>query len=188
MSVIKHGPKLLFVRLEVEPQEIPDLLNAHSKKWEPPGRLEALAGDLCARDFPDAPSAEFAEEVVKWGRGQRFVGRFREKNTDQQIASALRRAGSLAQDDQITLAVSEVQQLKHLGQSFASKLVRFICPQRAVILDEVIRGALGYRDSPEGYGEFLSDCHIVLDAARDFFPDLRICDVEAAIFAKLQGY
>ena len=86
------------------------------------------------------------------------------------------------------MAVTEVQQLNQLGQSFASKLVRFICPTQAVILDEVIRGALGYRENADGYAEFLSDCRTLLEGAESSCRDIRICDVEAAIFAKIQGY
>lgn len=188
MPVVQQGTRVLFVRLDLDPAEIPSLLAAHRRKWEPPDRLEALAESLVAQDFPDAAAGQFAEQVVRWGGGQRFVGRFRQKNSDQKIASTLRQAATLADIGKTTLAVAHVQLLDQLGQSFASKLVRFICPTRAVILDEVIRGALGYRESSDGYEEFLQDCRLVLNAARVQLPELRICDVEAAIFAKIQGY
>lgn len=186
--IITQGSRLLFVRLELEPDEIPNLLTAHRKRWEPPDRLENEAQALIAQDFPEGVAAEFAEDVVKWGRGHRFVGRFRQKNSDRAIASALRQAVAQVRKDQVTQAVSHVQQLGQLGQSFASKLVRFLCPDRAVILDEVIRTSLGYKNSLRGYEEFLIDCQYVLEHAQPTLPHLRICDVEAAIFAKIQGY
>jgi hypothetical protein len=61
-------------------------------------------------------------------------------------------------------------------------------PAAAVILDEVIRGALGYRESRDGYQEFLDDCQTSLALLAPYHPQLRICDVEAAVFAKIQGY
>ena len=81
MPIVTKGQKFLFVRLEMEPEEIPGLLKAHRENWAPPERLEEEAELLCAEGFPDAPSANFAEKVVRWGGGQRFVGRFRQKNS-----------------------------------------------------------------------------------------------------------
>ena len=91
-------------------------------------------------------------------------------------------------DGDAAAAVSSLQQLRYLGQSFASKVARFLSPNTAVILDEVIRGALGYRESQDGYLEFLDDCQTTLSLLAPHHPQLRICDVEAAIFAKIQGY
>lgn len=188
MPIIQQGTQFLFVRMNLDPVDIPGLLAAHRNKWGPPERLEAEGARLTEMGFPDAAAGEFAIQVVKWGKGYRFVDRFRQKNSDQKIAAALRRAADLANNGKPTLAVSHVQQLEQLGQSFASKLVRFICPTRAVVLDDVIRSSLGYRNSPEGYAEFLQDCQFVLNNALTHLPNLRVCDVEAAIFAKLQGY
>jgi hypothetical protein len=188
MPILQQGSQFLFVRMDLDPAEIPNLLAAHRKHWKSPERLEAEGARLVAQGFPDTDTGQFAHQVVEWGGGHRFVDRFRQKNTDQKIASALRHAADLANNEKPTLAVSHVQQLDQLGQSFASKLVRFICPTRAVILDDVIRSSLGYRNSPDGYEEFLRDCQFILEKALPEFPELRVCDVEAAIFAKLQGY
>ncbi|HEX5279696.1 MAG TPA: hypothetical protein VFW28_06430 [Micropepsaceae bacterium] len=188
MPVLIENGVCRFVRLEINPQEIPVLLAAHHDVWEPPDHLEATAQELCAQDFPDDRSARFAEEVIRWGGGHRFVGRFREMNANADIAEALRRAAALADQGAVSQAVAWVQTLNYLGQSFASKLVRFIRPERAVILDDVIRSSLGYLDNEQGYDEFLSDCRQVLDLALQEQPQLRVCDIEAAVFAKLQGY
>jgi hypothetical protein len=92
-------------------------------------------------------------------------------------------------------AVARVQALNHLGQSFASKQIRFLAPNKAVILDKVIRTGLGYAETVDGYKAFLADCEEILRSARSD-PRiggargslLRICDVEAALFSKLQNY
>ena len=187
MPVLVDGGICRFVRLAITPQEIPELLKAHRRVWAPPDELEAVARALREGDFPEKRSAEFAESVIRWGRGQRFVDRFLHGNSATDIAAALRRAVDMADQGNVSRGVAEVQQLNYLGQSFASKLVRFLCPDRAVILDDVIRSSLGYMDTREGYDEFLADCTAVLNLAREQCPSLRVCDVEAAIFAKLQG-
>jgi hypothetical protein len=77
--------------------------------------------------------------------------------------------------------------LPYFRMSFASKIIRFIYPDRAVIFDSVIRSGLGYPESADGYGAFLDDCQAILDRSRTEYPELRVCDIEAAIFMKLRG-
>lgn len=189
MVLERNGPSFSFTRLVLDPTEIPGLLTRHREKWEPPDRLERLASGL-RPEYPPQACHFVAWEVIKWGRGYRFVGRFAEKNPPDRVADRLREAADLVDRQRIPEAVEHVQGLEQLGQSFASKIVRFMFPDRAVILDAVIRQKLGYREDRHGYGEFLSDCHVILKAANEELPDraLRVCDVEAAIFAKLQDY
>jgi len=133
-------------------------------------------------------SMRFATGVILWGGGHRFSGRFQAKNAAEEVAAALEKSVDLTDQGHAGEAVEVVQQLEQLGQSFASKIVRFLRPEKAVILDSIIRNALGYAESTEGYEEFLADCRTIRDDAKDTNPGLRVCDVEAAIFAKIQGY
>ena len=93
--------------------------------------------------------------------------------------------------------VEQIQCLKGLGQSFASKQLRFLVPKRAVILDDRIREKLGYEKTVCGYTEFLTDCHKLLKYAeksqdlhaklrRELGTDLYVCNIEAALYAKIQ--
>lgn len=188
MPVILHDGCLTFVRLELAPSELAGLLARHRTQWQPPERLEGMAAKLVADNFPEGDAATFCVSVIKWGRGDRFAGRFVARNTPEQIATALREATALVDNGLCPEAVTRVQQLGQLGQSFASKIVRFIRPRHAVIMDSVIRNSLGYSETEAGYGAFLSDCLAILDAVKDKFPHWRVCEIEAAIFAKIKGY
>ena len=177
-----------FVRLKLSPGEIPELLRRHAENYPGAREYEQQGAALVEANFPIDDTMTFVGTIVRWGGGQRFIGRLFEKNRPECIALALREANALLLGGNTAAAVSRLQQLRYLGQSFASKVARFLSPDRAVILDEVIRGALGYRKNQEGYQEFLSDCQTTLGLLAEYHPQLRICDVEAAIFAKIQGY
>lgn len=188
MPILSDGDICRFVRLELTVQEIPGLLQAHRQVWGTPDELEALGSRLRKVNFPNEASVDFATSVIRWGRGQRFVDRFLNNNPAERTAAALRNAACWVDANQVSQAVAELQGLRYLGQSFASKLVRFMFPANAVILDDVIRSNLGYMDTREGYDVFLADCTEILQLARPQHASLRVCDIEAAIFAKLQGY
>lgn len=189
MPVIHCEERLLIVKFEFNPEEIDCCLAAHRNKWGHPIQIEKEGEKLLSKDFPDDESANFVLKVVDWGKGFYICNKFKTGNETRDIASKLRQASKLVNDcNQPEKAVSEVQQLNFLGQSFASKIVRFMHPEHAVILDSVIRDNLGYPQSEEGYNEFLDDCRTILDSVRGTHPNLRICDIESVIYAKLQGY
>lgn len=188
MPIAELNEQIVFVRLELSPAEIPGLLERHAKKYPGAAALEQRGAALIGAGVQVVEALEFVEAVVRWGRGQRFVGRLLDQNAAGQIASALREASALLNTGQVAAAVSRLQQLRYLGQSFASKIARFMNPAVAAILDEVIRGALGYREDQDGYQEFLHDCRASLALLAPHHSQLRVCDVEAAIFAKIQGY
>lgn len=188
MPIAIINEQVSFVRLELSSGEILELLRKHAENYPGAPACEERGKATIKAGFPPVDAIAFIESVVRWGGGQRFVGRLLDQNSPQYIASSLQEANALLQSGQTAAAVSRLQQLRYLGQSFASKVARFLSPNTAVILDEVIRGALGYRESQEGYKEFLTDCQKVLNVLATDHPRLRICDVEAAIFAKIQGY
>jgi hypothetical protein len=80
-----------------------------------------------------------------------------------------------------------------LGVSFGSKHLRFLAPDRAVVLDSTISERLGYKMDAGGYREFLGDCLSVRDILNEKKIDAaeagrrwRACDVEMAIYTSLQ--
>lgn len=180
--------QIVFVRLELSHAEISGLLERHAKNYPGAAALEQLGAATIRVGLQTVEARAFVEAVVRWGGGQRFVGRLLDQNSPEQVTIALQESNALLQVGRATDAVFRLQQLRYLGQSFASKVARFLNPTSAVILDEVIRGALGYRESQDGYQEFLDDCRASLALLAPHHPQLRICDVEAAIFAKIQGY
>jgi hypothetical protein len=82
-----------------------------------------------------------------------------------------------------------------LGISFASKHLKFLAPDDAVVLDSIIAEQLGYATNLAGYGTFLTDCHDVLNACNQFeirytgwgAQGWRVSDIEMAIFQKIRG-
>lgn len=195
MPIREIDGRIAVVKLELAAAEIPRLLTLHAQNYPGAPLREQQAQLLRQHNFGAAESTAFLRSVYTWGRGHRNVDRAVDGNEADEIATAFREADALAATGQTAQAVQRVQQLDRLGQSFASKHVRFLAPTQAVVLDSVIRTALGYEESVEGYTEFLADCGDVLRLVRQsqdldvtYRTALRVCDVEAAIFAKLQGY
>jgi len=195
MTVVQVDGNFAIVRLELALSEIPDLLRRHAKKFPGAKELEDAGGTLVACGFEAGASHAFVKRVCEWGGGHRFVDRVLENNTDQQIAAALREGYASALDGDVAEGVKRIGGLYYLGQSFGSKQLRFMAPTLSVILDGVLRSRLGYEETAEGYSEFLADCRTLLahaqrsdqlDAA--FRAQLRVCDIETALFSKVQQY
>lgn len=192
MPIREVQGSLCLVKLELSPAEIPNLRQIHAEKYPGACRLEADGQALIETQFDPRLSKEFVREVCEWGRGQRFMDRI--ESSPEVIAKALSEGVDLVQKGWVAEGVERVRQLSYLGQSFASKQLRFLVPSRVVILDSVIRGRLGYTENVSGYSEFLADCCTVLESVRKstqldeaYVAALRVCDIEAAIFAKVQG-
>lgn len=194
MPVIVVEGRFCVVRLSLAPTEIPGLLHSHSQAYPGAEDCERIGQSLVESDFESRKAGEFVRAVLKWGGGLRLTRKLA-SNSKEEIGAALRDGYALALKGDVCAGVERIRKLNGLGQSFASKMLRFLAPSAAVILDGVIRSDLGYRDTSAGYGQFLDDCNRLHDLVResDHLDEqvreaLRICDIEAAIFAKLQGY
>ncbi|MBY2983656.1 hypothetical protein [Rhizobium leguminosarum] len=192
MPVVQLDGQLSFVRISLAPSEVPKLLERHRSEYPETEDVEQRAKRLIASDFPPSDSREFVARVCKWGGGQRLVSRIC-KAGDATIAQSLKSAIDAIESVNVAWAIGELQHLPHLGLSFASKIARFLAPDKCVVLDSVIRTRIGYVESQEGYSEFLQDCFQLLQMLRTSrapdaaFRDLRVCDVEAAVFMKVKG-
>lgn len=182
MPVVQLDGQISFVQIGLAPSEVPKLLAQHRSEYSDTQDVEQRAKRLIAA----SGSREFVASVCKWGGGQRLVSRIC-KDGDATIA---RSATEAIEEGDVTLAIGELINLRYLGLSFASKVARFLAPDKCVVLDRVIRCRIGYVESSEGYTEFLQDCFQLLHmlrTSRDLdasFRDLRVCDVEAAVFMK----
>ncbi|NLS07655.1 hypothetical protein HGP14_30820 [Rhizobium sp. P32RR-XVIII] len=190
MPVMEIQGRLSFVRISLAPSEVPQLLERHRSEYPGADVVEQCARRLIAANFPPADATAFIEGVCVWGGGNRNLSRIRDAG-DATIAQALKSATDAIESGHGTQAIDELRELPHLGLSFASKVARFLAPDKCVILDSVIRSRIGYVASSEGYAEFLQDCSQLLDMLRtsesleDALRDsLRISDVEAAVFMK----
>lgn len=195
MPIREQQGQVWIVRLELSPAEIPRLLTRHAATYPGAHELETAGLTLVQSNFEPQASVDFVQRVCKWGRGDRNISRLLGQNSPVEISQALSEACELARGGEVAKGVYRIQSLRHLGQSFASKQLRFLNPGGAVILDSVIRTGLGYPATIHGYKEFLGDCQAILTRIRQSSQlsepqraGLRVSDIEAAIFAKLQGF
>ena len=178
-------------------EKIPYLLGCHQKQYPGADEVEGLAEKLIVGGFKSKESKKFVEEVCDWAgkTGNRVRGQVIPKNTPEQIAYALCEGYKSASKGCVAEGVGCISSLHGLGQSFASKMLRFIFPEGAVILDSIICKRCVYASNILGYKKFLKCCHNLLDQAKesqklpaDFKNNLRVCDIEAALFIYVQKY
>ncbi len=89
-------------------------------------------------------------------------------------------------------AIEALRPIKGMRVSFHSKILRFLCPDHAAVLDSRIAHACDYRSTPIGYQQFVQDCREIqkhLNAhgvARGDRQAWRVTDVEMAIFGQIK--
>jgi hypothetical protein len=175
--------------------EFPELLTRFQRNVPTTADIEQLAAQLVRRDFDDQGLQEFIRRVCKWGGYAGIAGRVIQHNRPKQLAAFFRDANQKAHEGKIIDALKTLQNVKHLGQvSFASKHLKFLSPDFAVVADSIISNRLGYAMTPEGYQAFLADCHTILQhivtARLDYTGwganGWRVSDVEMAITTKLR--
>jgi hypothetical protein len=177
-------------------QELPELLRCFQNRLPHTREIEQQATRLVASGFQVSELRQFINAVCKWGGYSGVAGRVIkiENNAEPELRSRFRSAYSdlVAQND--VAAIKRLLELKGLTVSFASKHLKFLAPDRAVVLDSVISARLGYAMTPEGYQAFVNDCRRILDrvvADNLEYPGWgakgwRISDVEMAIYEKLR--
>jgi hypothetical protein len=164
MPIRQFDGRLCIVRIELSPSEIRGLLAEHALIYPDGSICEKLDQALIEGDFEPEASVDFVQRVCKRGRSDRNVSSVRQNNSsgDGDIAAALSEGYALAQAGQVTRGVERIRRLRNLGQSLASKHLRFLEPVRAVILDSIIRNRIGYAETAAGYSEILSYCQTIL--------------------------
>lgn len=157
--------------------------------------IEKRAANLADNDFRVTELQSFIKTVCNWGGYPGIAGRIIKNNEINEIATIFRKAYRQALDGDVIEALETLQQIKGLGKvSFASKHLKFLAPERAVVLDSIISERLGYRMNAGGYARFLDDCNTILSHvltggleytgwAKEGW---RVSDIEMAIFAKIK--
>ncbi len=195
MPILDQDDKFFLFRFSLSVQDFPDLLQRHRARYPTTPAVENLGVTLIANAFEADASTEFVKEVCRWGGYAGIGGRVLNQNNIHEIQAAFREATALCESDQIAEALSRINVLNSLGLSFASKHLRFLCPKKAVVLDSIISGELGYQGDVQGYSDLIADCQQmasrlnraeVKNGPRDgglWWP----CDVEMSVYAKLRG-
>lgn len=195
MSIAQAGPTLHFYRFEINLAELPDQLSTFIEKNPDTREIEDLGLELVASGFKRELTSKFIKRVCTWGRYAGIAGRVILRNGLEVAARTLNEAHQCAKVGDLDGALHSLLQLKGLSVSFASKHLKFLSPDKAVVLDSIISENLGYPLKPSGYREFVDDCANVRDrAAKASIPytgwgpsGWRVSDVEMAIFTKLKG-
>jgi hypothetical protein len=132
--------------------------------------------------------------VCGWGGYHGIGGRVLGRNPPEVIGTALWGAYQMCEEGKPVEGLGHLTRLSGLAVSFASKHLRFLAPERAVVLDSIISTRLGYPLDGFGYREFLADCYALLEAVRTSgvpypFEDeggWRLSEIEMGLFQQLR--
>lgn len=194
LPIFRQAGGIGLYRLLIPIRAFPDLLQAHRADDPDTSAIEAEAIALATGGFAPGAATAFVRRVCAWGGYHGIGGRVLGRNSPEVIAATLQNAYRLCGDGEPVEGLGCLTRLSGLGVSFASKHLKFLAPERAVVLDSVISTKLGYSLDSVGYREFLADCHALLDAVRAAeipFPfegegSWRLSDVEMVLFQHLR--
>jgi len=115
------------------PQLLTDFLNENPDTPQ----IETLAAQLVQSNFPANSMDDFVTRVCEWGgqQGIRILSRVLKHNTDTEISDALRGASAVLAQGQFADALTQVDKLRFLDVSFASKFLRFLRPDICPVFD-----------------------------------------------------
>ena len=183
------------VALTLQPQEMADLVKRHLEKINQPSaaEVETIGLNFVDNDFDPEDVHPFCEAVIKFG-GDRF-GRIMsclQEQTPVELASRFANAVQIGNMN-LGAALDAIMSVNGLSLSYGSKHLRFMSPEKFVILDSRINKFFGYELSIAGYRAFAEDCGTVAarlteEGIENPMPNRNgrwlPCDVEMAIYAK----
>lgn len=158
--------------------------------------IDRAAARFVRAGFPARRAFLLVRSVYAWG-GLR--GRNPERVTlscqelgDDGLAHILAAAHGLSLRGDFKGAIEALSCIKGMQVSFHSKILRFLCPDHAAVLDSRIVKACGHPPTPSGYASFVTDCRRIRDqlnatgVLRADGKPWRTTDVEMAIFAQIK--
>ena len=104
----------------------------------------------------DVPA--FVKCVCHWGGHSGIGARVINQNEERDVARAFNKAAHFVKRGKIENAIAEVEGVRQLGLSFASKHLRMLCPQQCVVYDSILWGEFWecFPHSHKGYAKFCS--------------------------------
>ena len=154
------------------------------------------AARFVSAGFPPRRALLLVRVVCAWGglRGsnpERVLSSCRELG-DAKLAQRLADAHALSLEEDFQAAIETLRPIRGMQVSFQSKILRFLCPDHAAVLDSRIVEACGYPARPSGYASFVNDCRTTrahlnrLGLPRPDGGQWHATDVEMAIFASIK--
>lgn len=103
---------------------------------------------------------QFVEKVTKWAgnTGNRVRGQLDKGQSVQEIAENFRKTVILMHKGNLKSAIEKITLLRGLGISYGSKHLRMMAPERAVVLDSILREYFSYEETGDDYVRFCADC------------------------------
>jgi hypothetical protein len=147
--------------------ELTQLLKAFIDN-EPNTRIIELHAERLMKDedLSESDLRDFVKAVCKWGGYAGIAARVLQNNKMPILLSRFRSAHDLARSGNDNEALNSLLGLNGLGVSFASKHLKFLTPDHAIVLDSILSKHLRYELSPDGYLAFLTDCRCIRDKAK----------------------
>jgi hypothetical protein len=195
MAVLKIGEALAFSQLAFSPSELPELIRDWTTENDATPAIETAAEALIATEFDRDLLKDFVRRVCIWGGYAGIYGRVLGPQNPVDVTRAhMMLAHRHAVNGDLAAAIGAMVEINGLGISFASKHLRFLMPNAAVVLDSIISQRLGYPLSPAGYVSLIADFRAVRDHVEEAGVKnpvradgaWRICDIEAAVFMRLR--
>jgi len=176
-----------------------ELVVQHRRENPKTSELEDKGKALVQEGFARASAVQFVRSVCGWGGYDGIAGRVLKRNSHANLADALRRAWEALRRDPSApeVALTYMNGLRSLGTpSFASKHLRFLCPEYCPVFDSLLQQALPYSFDAQGYGDFARDCRRLAEELVSkgvpgpaYRPSMRwyAADVEAALYMHVKG-
>jgi hypothetical protein len=186
------------IRINARFKDFSDLVDRHLRRVPGTKELEKKGKLLRDANFPQEQLNQFIREVCSWGGYAGIAGRILNQNDLFFIQKVFTKTSNLLAlvNPKVRMALFEINQIKGLGTpSFASKHLRFLCPNACPVFDSFIWENFGYVFGPSGYEEFSNDCLRIakaLEGHKIHNPMNRAkrrwfaSDVEMALFAHLR--
>jgi hypothetical protein len=170
----------------------PELFAKHWDSDESTRSVEIYGQEFVSHKMPRDRLLGFMRMVFGWGGSRNIGNNFMRSNAGKldcirhQFLKSLQHLEA-GQDKE---AIKSLTALTGLGVSYASKHLKFLSPDKAVVLDSLIERGLGYKQSANGYVEFVNQCrqwakllnNNKIHCKRTTEGEWRVSDVEMAVF------
>ena len=170
----------------------PELFATHWDSDESTRSVEIYAKQFVRDDMPRDRLLGFMRMVFGWGGSRNIGNKFMNSNAGKldEVRDKFFKSLECLDAGKDKEAIENLTALTGLGVSYASKHLKFLNPNKAVVLDSLIARGLGYKLTEAGYVEFVGECRKWRDllnrkeikCCRTPQGRWRVSDVEMAVF------